>query len=253
MPVRPNAGFGVEETPKPCNIVLVTGVGAAAGSRAAAAALACAGSDADRAGLLIDLDEGRAARPSLLATAAARRLEERLAAHLADVGVASRGATCHLKLPGDAAGIERIPAALPLARDSAAVVHLPPPLLQAALAEPRIGATAALLRADLGEDRSLTALAVRDLLAGGLRVAVLKRPLDWLTARRALLGALPVGGRVFPLRDRLLHSADKNVPHCYDEGDEPQSDRQEASQGGQGPSDSRRREEPARASREAGP
>jgi hypothetical protein len=63
-------------------VVLVAPVGAAVGSRPAAAALACAGSELDRAGLLIDLDDGRAPRPSLIATAAARALEERLAAHL---------------------------------------------------------------------------------------------------------------------------------------------------------------------------
>jgi hypothetical protein len=209
----PKEGFGVGEIPKSFPVVVVTRVGAAAGSRAAAAALACVGSDADRAALLIDLADGRVPRPSLLATAAARQLEERVAAHMPETPVASRGSTCHLKLPGDAKGIERIPAALPLARDSAAVVHLPPPLLQPALAEPRIGATAALLRADLGEDRSLTALAVRDLISRGLRVVVLKRSLPWLEGRRALLGALPAGGQAFPvsLRDRLLLGADKKV------------------------------------------
>ncbi len=193
MAGRSNEGFGVGEAPKSFTIVVVTRVGAASGSRAAAAALACAGSDPDRAGLLIDLGDGRALRPSLLATAAARDLEERLAVHMPESGVASRGSTCHLKLPGDAEGIERIPAALPLVRGSVAVVHLPPALLQPVLAEPRIGSTGALLRADLREDRPLAALAVRDLVSRGLRVAVLKRPLAWLTARRALLGALPAG------------------------------------------------------------
>jgi hypothetical protein len=182
---------GVEGASRSFDVVLVARAGAATGSRAAAAALACAGSEPDRAGLLIDLGDGRAPRPSLLATAAARDLEERLAAHLPDAGVASRGGTCHLKLPGDAEGVERIPAALPLVRDSVAAIHLPPALLQPALAEPRIAPTGALLRADLGVDRALAALAARDLVARGLRVAVLKRPLPWLTARRALLGALP--------------------------------------------------------------
>lgn len=176
------------------SVVLVTRVGAASGSRAAAAALACAGSDPDRAGLLIDLGEGRHPRPSLLATAAARELEERLAAHMPEAGVASRGAICTLKLPGSADGIEQISAALPLVRDSVAAVHLPPGLLQPVLAELRIRPTGALLRADLGEDRALAALAIRDLLDRDLRVAVLKRPLGWLAARRALLGAASKGG-----------------------------------------------------------
>jgi hypothetical protein len=187
----------------------VTRVGAASGSLAAAAALACAGSEPDRAALLIELDEGRAPRPSLLATAAARELEERLTVHLPEAGVASRGSICLLKLPPDPRGIEQIAAALPLVRDAAAVVHLPPALLQPMLAGSHIGPTAALLRADLDEDRALTALAVRDLLERGLRVAVLKRPLEWVAARRALLGALSAGSGALPMRagERLLHDA----------------------------------------------
>ncbi len=186
--------------------VLVTGVGAATGSRAAAAALACAGSEPDRAGLLVDLGEGRAPRPSLIATAAARALEERLAAHLPKAGLASRGRFCHLTLPSDKDGIEQALAALPIVRGSVGVIHLPPRLLQPALEEPRLRSSAALLRADLAEDRPLTALAVRELIERGIRVAVLKRPLGWLAARAALLGALPAGSQALPLRatGRLL-------------------------------------------------
>ena len=68
-------------------------------ARPIAAALACAGSDPDRAALLLELSDGRAPRPALVASAAARALEERLAAHLPEAGVASRGALCHLTLP----------------------------------------------------------------------------------------------------------------------------------------------------------
>jgi hypothetical protein len=188
------------------SVVLVTSVGAATGSKAAAAALACAGSEPDRAGLLIDLGGERAPRPSLIATSGARQLEERLAAHMPEAGVASRGSICHLSLPPDASGIEQVPAALPLARDSVAVVHLPPPLLQPALGEARICPAGALLLADLTRDRALTALAVHDLLDHGLRIAVLKRPLAWLPARRALLGALPANAKALPprLSGRLL-------------------------------------------------
>lgn len=172
-------------------VVLVTWVGEASGSRAAAAALSCAGSDPDRPGLLVDLG-GRPPRPTLVASAGAHELEERLAAHMPEARAASRGQTCHLALPAGEDGLERLPAALPLVRDSVAVVHLPPALLQPALAAPRVEATGALLRADLSSDRALTGLAVRDLLARGLRVAVLKRPLAWIPARRALFGVLPV-------------------------------------------------------------
>jgi hypothetical protein len=189
----------------PVRVVLAVGVGAATGSRASAAALACACSEPDRTGLLIDLSEDRAPRPSLVATAAARALEERLVAHLPDASVASRGRFCHLALPAGPNGVERIAAALPLVRESVAVIHLPPRLLQDVLAEPRIDPTAALLRADLRTDRALTALVVRDLMERSIRVAVLKRSLGWLAARAALLGALPED-RALPLRmiERLL-------------------------------------------------
>lgn len=172
-------------------IVLVTRVGAAGGSSAAAAALACAASEPDRAPLLIDLEGAGAARSTLLATAGARALEERLAAHLPDAAVASRGCFCQLTLTPGSGALDPVAGALPLARESAAIVHLPPSLLRPLLAEPRIRPAAAVLRSDLREDRALTALAVRDLMNLGLRVAVLKRPLGWLAGRAALFGALP--------------------------------------------------------------
>lgn len=180
-----------EGAPEAKTVALVTCVGQASGSRAAAAALACAASEPDRAALLIDLAGGRPPRSTPIATRGSRELEERLLAHLSDAAVASRGAICQLSLPGDLDGVERLHAALPLVRESAGVVHLPPVLLQPALAEPRIEATEALLVANLANDRPLTALAVRDLLDRGVRPTVLKRPLPWLAARAALLGALP--------------------------------------------------------------
>ena len=183
-------------------VVLVTAVGSAAGSKATAAALACAASGPDRAALLIDLSGGRAPRPSLIATAAARELEERLAAHLPEAGVASRGQLCRLALPAGSTDLDGIAAALPTVRDSVAVIHLPPRLLQAILDDPRVEPSAALLCADLTADRALTALAVRDLIGRGLRVAVLKRPLGWIASRRALLGALPAGSGMLSARTR---------------------------------------------------
>lgn len=206
MTGREDEGMGALEAPEAFPIVLVTRVGAAAGSRAAAAALACAGSDPDRAGLMIDLAAGRPLRPSLIATAAARQVEERLAAHLPEAGVASRGRICRLELPPSPEGVDRIAAALPVARGPAAVIHLPPAMLQPALAEARIRPTAALLRADLAADRALAALAARDLIERGMRVAILKRPLGWLAARAALLGVPLAAESGLPvrLRDRLL-------------------------------------------------
>lgn len=201
---RPGEGWTAPRSGGP--VVLIVGVGDATGSKPAAAALACAASEPDRAALLVEMDEGRAPRPSLIATAGARALEQRLCAHMPDAAVASRGSICRLGLPAAEDGIERIAAALPLVRESAAVVHLPPGGLRPVLEEPRIRPTAALLRADLAQDRPLVALAARDLMDRGLRVAVLKQPPNPVISRLALLGALPVPGWVFPtgLHTRLL-------------------------------------------------
>ena len=195
--------------------VLVTRVGDAEGSRAAAAALACAAADPDRASLLVDFHEGRAPRPTLVASADARRLEERLAVHLPQAGVASRGQICRLTLPPDATGIEAARAARAATRESAAVLHLPPRLFQDALGDAGLGVSGGLLRADLERDLSLAALAVGDLRERELPAAVLKRPLGWVATRRALSGALPPesgGGLPARLRARLLDERGQALP-----------------------------------------
>ncbi len=173
-------------------VVLTSWVGGAEGSRAVAAALACAGSDPGSAALLIELGDERPPRPALIASAAARALEERLGAHLPGAAVASRGHICHLALPLAEGSLEQARAALPLVRETAAVVHLTPELMRQALAA-RFEASGVLLRADLGADRALASLAVRGLLDERLRVGVAKSPLAWVPARRAMFGALPAG------------------------------------------------------------
>jgi len=202
---------GASYSPAGGTAILVTSVGAATGSSAAAAALARIASEPDRAALLIDFAAARAPRPSLIATSGARELEERLVAHMPDAGVASRGPICHLRLPPDPEGVEGIVAVLPLVRESAAIVHLPPRLLRTMLEESRIRPTAALLRADLGKDHALTALTARDLMLAGLAVAVLKRPAGWLAARSAQSGVLPAFGTTLPVRlcERLLGAGDQ--------------------------------------------
>lgn len=181
--------------------VAVTAVGAAEGSRGAAAALACAGADPDQATLLVDVG-GRPPRPTLLASTAARQLEERLVAHLSKARVAARGQVCHLSVAADAEGLEAAAAAVTVARGVLAVLHLPPALLRSLLEEsqgPR--PSGALLRADLAADRALVALVTRDLMARDLDVAVLKRRLSWVAERRALFGALaPDGAGGLPSR-----------------------------------------------------
>jgi hypothetical protein len=170
--------------------VVVTAVGAAEGSRGAAAALACAGADVDLATLLVEVG-GRAPRPTLLASAAAHRLEERLVAHLPRARVAARGQVCHLAVPAEPEGLEVASAAVTVARGALAVLHLPAPLLQPMLGDgPGPRPSGILLRADIAADRSLLALAARDLIARGLALAVLKQRLSWVAERRALFGAL---------------------------------------------------------------
>jgi hypothetical protein len=173
--------------------VLVAAVGEAEGARGAAAALACAGADIDLATLLVEVG-GKAPRPSLLASAAAQKLEERLTAHLPDARVAARGQVCHLAAPADGERLDSAAAAVAVAREAMAVVHVPPRLLQEAL-ESGLRPSGVLLRADLEKDRPLLALAARDLLARGIAFAVLKRRLTWVAERRALFGALPAGSQ----------------------------------------------------------
>ncbi|MBS1679354.1 MAG: hypothetical protein JST08_18415 [Actinobacteria bacterium] len=192
--------------PRNGTVVVVTAVGAAEGSRGAAAALSCAGSGVEQASLLVDVG-GRVPRPTLIASAAAHRLEERLAARLPTQRPAARGEVCHLSVAADEEGLAAVGVAVTAARGGLAVVHLVPGLLQPFLetqGAPR--PDAALLRADLEEARPLVALVVDDLLRRGLRVAVLKRRLGWVAERRAGFGALgsDSGGLPESLLRRLL-------------------------------------------------
>jgi hypothetical protein len=174
-------------------VLVVSAVGDADGSCGAAAALACARAEVDAATLLVAAG-GRAPRPTLIASAAAQKLEERLAARLPGHRVAARGQVCHLAVPAEAEGLEAAAAAATLARDGVTVLHVPPRLLQPALVCPTLRPSGVLLRANLCDDRSLVGLVVRELLDSGLAVAVLKRRLHWVAERRALFGVLPPGG-----------------------------------------------------------
>ncbi|HEY3434889.1 MAG TPA: hypothetical protein VGK41_04490 [Solirubrobacterales bacterium] len=190
-PVRPEATVFVNPLAGG-PVVLAAGVGGAEGARGAAAALACATAEVDSATLLVEVG-GRAPRPTLIASAAAQKLEERLRAHLPEARVAARGQVCHLAVQPEGECLDVAAAAVDVARGSLVVIYLPPSLLQGALGEPSLRATGVLLRADLPEDRALVALAARDLLDRGLAVGVLKHRLGWVAERRALFGVLPVG------------------------------------------------------------
>jgi hypothetical protein len=200
------AAEGVFTAPRNGTVVVVASVGGAEGSRGAAAALSCAGSGVERAALLVDVG-GRVPRPTLIASASAHRLEERLAARLPTLRPAARGEVCHLSVTADEGGMAAAGVAVTVARGGLAVVHVAPELLQPLMAvsgAPR--PDAALLRADLETSRPLVALAVDDLLRRGLRVAVLKRRLGWVAERRAGFGALgsDSGGLPESLLRRLL-------------------------------------------------
>jgi len=177
---------------QPRATVLVSAVGEAEGSRGAAAALACAACGPDAATLLVDIG-GRPPRPTLVASAAAQKLEERLTAHLSGARVAARGQVCQLALGADPEGLDLAAAAAAVARESRTVIHLPPDLLQEALAHPGLRPSAVLLRAELRDDRALVALVVRDLFQRGISAGVLKHRLSWVAERRALFGALSAG------------------------------------------------------------
>jgi len=173
-------------------LVLVTAVGEAEGSWGAAAALACTGAEVDSAPLLVDVG-GRTPRPTLIATAAAQKLESRLKAQLPDARAAARGQVCHLAVPAEPDGLALVARAADTAREGGIVLHVPPQLLHPVLADFEDRVSAVLLRADLRTDRPLVALAVRDLNERGVAAAVLKRRLTWVAERRAMFGVLPPG------------------------------------------------------------
>ncbi|MGN6275943.1 MAG: hypothetical protein ACTHNP_08435 [Solirubrobacterales bacterium] len=174
-------------------MIVVAAVGEAEGSRGAAAALSCAGAEIDTAALLVDVG-GRPPRPTLLASAAAQKLEERLTAHLPHLRVAARGQVCHLAVPAEPEGLDAASAALTAARGATAVLHVPSELLQEVVeGAGGLRPSGVLLRAHLDHDRALVALAARELMARGLAVAVLKRRLSWMVERRAFFGVLPAG------------------------------------------------------------
>jgi hypothetical protein len=151
---------------------------------------------------LVDVG-GRSPRPTLIASATARQLEERLRAHLPEAKVAARGQVCHFAVPAELEGLELAVGAATVARESGTVLHLPPGLLHEALAQLSWRPAGVLLRADLASDRALVALVVRDLFGRDLAAVVLKRRLAWVAERRALFGVLP-GGAPGGLPERLV-------------------------------------------------
>src|SRR5919108_269537 len=121
------------------------------------------------------LGGGRNRGPTMLASAAAGRLEEAL--REAGAGrAAARGRLCWLGLPGGEEGLGELARALDAApAGSLALAHLPARLWPLAVETPALGARAGLLRADLPGDRALAALAVKELRERSLRARIASR------------------------------------------------------------------------------
>jgi hypothetical protein len=180
-------------------VVVATSVAGAGGGGALAAAVGVAAASGRRGRVLLcDLDPSRGPRgPTVLAAEAACELEDELRARGGPFSsAAARGHLCHLPLPSGEEGLELV-ADLVRAGVGASLVlvHVAEELWPRAVSDPRLAATGGLLQAELPADRSLVALAVRELRERGLRVKVASRPLGRVASRRALAGVEP-GGEV---------------------------------------------------------
>jgi hypothetical protein len=169
-------------------VVVVSAIGGAEGAPGAAGALACAASTADRAALLIDL-RGRPPRPTVVASAAARALESRLAAHLIGVRVAARGRVCWLAPRSEEGDLDLIAAAAGIARQAPTVLLASARDLQRVVGDGSLS-TAVLLRANADSVVGNPGRIERELDELGLEVAVLGQRLGWVVERRALFGSL---------------------------------------------------------------
>jgi hypothetical protein len=178
-------------------VVLATSVAGAGGGVAAAAAVgvAVAGGEG-RGALLIDIEPpSRTRGPTILASEAARGLEDRLRARGGlCAAAAARGHLCYLPLRGGDDAQDEVAGLLERdVRAAVVIVHVPQRMWSAALEDPRLRTTGGLMCAELPADRALVALAVRELQERGLRARVSGRPLGRVASRRALAGVEPGG------------------------------------------------------------
>src|SRR3954470_4625899 len=170
------------------DVVLATSLGEAKGGLAVAAAVGVALSRARPSVLVAELGGSGRRGPTMLAAAAARELEDSLRSEGFE-RVAARGRVCWLALGSGEDGLPELERAVEvLPPEAVAVAHLPAGLWQPALEGPIPRPVAALLRADLPADRSLTAMTVIELRGRGIPVRVASRPLGRVAARRALAG-----------------------------------------------------------------
>jgi hypothetical protein len=166
--------------------------GGLAAAAAVAVSLAATAGAGGRGVLMVEASSERRRGPTMLASEGARRLERLLCE--GGVDAAARGRLCWLCLEKEADPTEGLAMALSVAGDAGAVVaHLPGALWRAALESPEFGAAAGVLRAELPRQRSLTALAVRELRDAGLRARVASRAPGPVAARRVTSGLEPGG------------------------------------------------------------
>ena len=174
--------------------IACTRLGPAPGSLELAAALAvtaaCAPGSRPAGALLIELGDRGPCKPSVLATAEAREIEQALAG--IGARAAARGRICHLRLRPDPEGVGLAAGAVAAAPGRPrCIVHVPPDSFRSLLEHPVLRPQGVLLRADLAADRSLAALLAGDLNADAIRARVAKRPLGWFAGRLALAGLPP--------------------------------------------------------------
>jgi hypothetical protein len=180
-------------------LVIATGLPNAGGEVAAAAAVAVAAASLDRVRerggvLLVELGGERRRGPTMLASQGARRLEEELRGE--GLAAAARGALCWVHAErADDDPLAGLRAALRAARPEAAAAFtcLPSQAWRGALEDERLSVAGALLRAELPEQRPLAALAVRELIAAGVRAKVVARAPGAIASRRAIAGLDPGG------------------------------------------------------------
>ncbi|MGH2988889.1 MAG: hypothetical protein ACRDMA_03360, partial [Solirubrobacterales bacterium] len=163
---RPEPAGRHERSGRPAVVVSTSLHGAGAAPAVAAAVAVAVSTGAARAALLIELGApARGRRPTVLASNAARELEDSLRARGEPLErAAARGNLCHLRLPEGEEGLDLVAELLDRPPPAAlAIVHVPPELWPDAVGDARLGPSAGLMSAELPADRALVALAVREL------------------------------------------------------------------------------------------
>jgi hypothetical protein len=175
--------------------------GGLAAAASVAVSLAATGAAGARGVLMVEAAAERNRGPTMLASEGARRLERALGE--AGIQAAARGRLCWLCLERESSAFEDLTAAVGTAVDARAVVtHLPGSLWRAAVGCAELGVGAGVLRAELPRQRTLTALAVRELRDAGIQARIFSCAPGPVAARRVISGLEP-GGQASARATRL--------------------------------------------------